>query len=148
MRKKSIAVVAGCVGAFTTVGVASAAWLVNGITPGTVQAANPRLDVQVSQVQDAYPGGSVPVHLSVTNPNSFPVQFGNLTFADVQVDPQHSDCPPSVLRVDWTDPQKMMAPQETDQFDAGVAMTADAPQSCVGATFQVDWLAQATVGTL
>lgn len=148
MRKKNIAAVLSLTAALTTVGVAHAGWLVSGTSTSTVQTADPRLDVQASHVQGAYPGGTVPAQLTVTNPNSFTVEFGNISFQSVTVDEGHSGCLASVLSVVWTNPHRMMLSGEIVTFEAGVAMSPDAPQDCMGATFNVTWLAQGAVGTI
>jgi hypothetical protein len=149
MRKRNIVAVVGLTGALMAGGVASAGWLVSGFTPGDISTGNPQLMVQAGQQQSpAYPGGSVPTQITVTNPNSYPVDFGDVAFDSVTVDDQHPNCPANVLSVTFTNPHKMMLPSESDTFDVGVTMSPDAPQECVGATFHVVWRASAVVGTL
>lgn len=148
MRKKNIAAVLSLTAALSTVGVAHAGWLVSGTATSNVQTGDPRLLVQTGDVQGAYPGGTVPTQLMVSNPNTFPVDFGTVSFDSVTVDEAHNGCPGGVVSAVWNNPHRMMLPGDSQSFEAGVAMSPDAPQACMGATFHVVWLAQGSVGTV
>jgi hypothetical protein len=147
MRKTSVAIALGLTGALSVGGVATAGWLVAGLTTATVQASDPQLAVSGGFVQDVHPGGNSPTQLNVRNLNSFPVLFGAVTLLDVQVDENHSACPESVLSVVWDDPHTLLMPEEMRDFDVQVRMAPEAPQACTGATFQVVYRAAGTVGT-
>jgi hypothetical protein len=129
-------------------GVAVAGWRVAGTTAADVQASNPRLDVTGGQVQGLYPGGTVQTDLNVGNPNTFPVDFGTVTFESVEVDPGHPNCPAGVLGLDFSNPHRLLMPQLGEVFQVGVAMSPSAPQDCVGASFHVVYRAEGTVGTV
>ena len=150
MRKRVlVAVFVATLGLASAAGVAMAGWWVTGTTIAEGHAADARLEVSGGQVDGLYPGGSVPAVVNVRNANDFPVQFRGFWFQDVQVDGAHLGCPAEVLSVgEWGPYTTVLMPQQSYTFEVGVVMSPDAPQACLGATFQITWLAEGGVGNL
>lgn len=129
--------------------VALAGWRVSGTTVAAGHAADARLEVSGGQVSGLYPGGARPASVQVHNVNDFPVQFHGFWFENVVVDPEHAACPPTVLAVGaWSPDTAVLLPLQVESFQVDVLMDPNAPQSCLGATFEITWVAEGGVGTL
>jgi len=148
MRKRNMAVTFVVSTLVATAGVAVAGWRVTGATAADVQASGAQLDVTGGAAQGLYPGGVVQAQLNVGNPNTYPVDFGTVSIESVEVDAQHPECPANVLSVNFQNPHRLLMPQMGEPFQVDVAMSPEAPQGCVGATFHVTYRAEGTVGSV
>jgi hypothetical protein len=106
--------------------------------PGNGQGngqANGHRDFVVSgHVEDLRPGGSLPMVLTVENPNSVAIRVTSIT---VQASAASTGCPASALTLpNWTG-SLFVAKDGTATLTVDVALKATAPDACQGATWSL-----------
>ncbi|MEV4538778.1 hypothetical protein AB0J82_33895 [Asanoa sp. NPDC049518] len=133
--------------------VAWAAWSVTGQGTATVTAAEvTALQATARPTGSLFPGGTADIEISVTNPNEFAVEVQSFAQAtDIVVDAAHAaGCPAGNVRLKATKKpigERIEADggRETFVVEDAVEMVYNAPESCMGASFEIT-LALAGVG--
>lgn len=130
---------------WTTTGEGGGTGTTGATLPLTMSAATPTAQL--------YPGGQGNVGVTIDNPNAFSVRVGSFSLslgqgtAGFGVDAGHAGCPTSVLSftaqtnggAGWSVPAKVGFTNGSLSLDlpGAIAMSASAPNTCQGATFDV-----------
>jgi hypothetical protein len=128
--------IVGAAAVFLLVGGGTAgAYLTTSGSGTAALVVGPRMTVSVGTVTGQYPGAD-PATLSVVvrNDGAVPFRIGAM---DLATDTFPAGCPASVWRLEPPDPLPTVSPSDVVTVPVTVALRADAPNSCQGATVSV-----------
>lgn len=141
MRKSAIAL-AGAVTLFVAGGIAFALWTSDGTGSGRA-TATVSVDATLNPVNgapDLYPGfADGDVYFTVTNPNPYTITFTTMAATGV-TSLDEAACPSANVTVDAATGLALVAPPGTSgtlSIADVVTMSADAPDGCQGASFDI-----------
>ena len=142
-RGRKIAVCATAVAVVAGGGAAYAAWSASasGETQGKSFVAVTSVIAANTATAELYPGASASVYFTLTNPNSYAVQFTSADFSTVSVD-NATACPAGNITVNDKTGLAITGPANTPvgvaTTSAGaLTMASTAPDGCQGRTFTI-----------